>query len=210
MKFDGALRFHETIPTVKFFSSSEIYKNPSFSFRTILANYRFAIFLKNLNVNFSRVLHSPFLKRISSQNSQGNHIPILSYVEVITLIRSQFMMTQCVVNHSIPRMTSTLDLFMILRSTMSRGLEMSNSQCQRIQSALTLVPRGEFLNNDFSRGLNLQAQLYHKRCNHNEYDASVVKQYSIYVLSRIYSQTQYLSRGTYQNTQTINAQDVMF
>ena len=134
-------------------------------------------FLKNLNLKFSRVLHSPpppppLLKEFRPEIPRGNHIPILSCMLVITLIRSQFMTTECAVNQSIPSMTSTSDLFIILWSIESRGLKIFNSQFRRIQSTLTLVPRGEFPNNGFSRGLNLQTQIYHTRYNNNEYDAS--------------------------------------
>ena len=55
-KFDGVTRFRETNSMVESISSSEIYKNPSFSSGTIPTNYRFTLFLKNLNLNFPRVL----------------------------------------------------------------------------------------------------------------------------------------------------------
>ena len=55
MKFDVVARFRETIPTVKSVSSSDLEKF------WILTEIPFYPFSENLN--FSRVLHSPLLKR---------------------------------------------------------------------------------------------------------------------------------------------------
>ena len=69
-KFDVVSRFCETISMVKFVSSSEIYKNFGFLTRiTVLPFLR--------KIEFSRVLHSSPLKRISSRNS--THIGINSH-----------------------------------------------------------------------------------------------------------------------------------
>ena len=62
MKFDVVVRFHETIPTVKFGSSSEIKKNFGF-----LPKLQFYPFAENLNFPGFYILSS--LKGISSRNS---------------------------------------------------------------------------------------------------------------------------------------------
>ena len=50
-----------------------------------------------------------------------------------------------------PRMTSNSDMSITQRSTVSKILEISNSQPWHIISALTLVPRGELTCNGFSK-----------------------------------------------------------
>ena len=68
-KFDWLANFHETIQRCNPFCHPRSRKIPTFLW-TIPVNYRFDPFLSEnfLNLKFSRVLHSPPLKIISSRN----------------------------------------------------------------------------------------------------------------------------------------------